>query len=348
MVEFVSGGPGRSRGESMSRSMQSYEPYRSTLLSRDDLRELQQLRPGRAIRDTVLTWLCILAAFALVAAFPRWYVVLAVIPFIGTRYYALLIIGHDGLHRRLFDSPKRSDLWNDLLIIGPIGAVTHLNRRNHMRHHAQLSTEIDPDRYKYIGANKRSRIAFLLVLTGLPYVFRALRNVFAPSPAAPKDQAANSRARYGARDLAIIAGWQLVLIGGLTYFIGWWAYPVLWLLPVYAFAFVADLVRVFCEHSMMADDASADRTIRLVSFTSNVFERQFFAPNNMNCHIAHHLWPGIPYYNLPEAERRIRRAIAAQPAVALTWRSSYFGYLIDYARWIGRDVPALDEGVQVQ
>lgn len=329
--------------------MQSYEPYRTSLLSREDLRELQRVRPSRVLRDTLLGWLGILAAFAAVLAMPEWYIVALAIPVIGTRYYSLLIVGHDGLHRRLFDSPKKSDWWNDLFIIGPIAAITRLNRRNHMKHHAQLATARDPDRYKYMSGNKASRTAFLLVLTGLPYVFRALRNIFASAPAAPSPQPDDTRARdgYTARDLAIIAGWQAVLAGGLTYFIGWWAYPVLWLAPVYAFGFLADMIRVFCEHSMMGDDEEADRTVRLVSFVSNPLERQLFAPHNMNCHIAHHLWPGIPYYNLPEAERRLRAALKEGGGAPLLWRRSYFGHLFDYWEWLGQSEPPV-EGVQVR
>ena len=330
----------------MGAPLQSYEPYRRTLLAKADIRELQQLRPWRVVRDTVLGWLGILAAFAMVWAFPEWYVVAIAIPVIGTRYYSLLIVGHDGLHRRLFDSPKKSDAWNDCLIIGPIAAVTRLNRRNHMTHHGQLATDHDPDRYKYVSGNKTARAQFLLVLTGLPYVFRALRNIFAGSatPAATTQDV--KPLRYTARDIAIIVMWQAVLFGGLTYFIGWWAYPLLWLVPVYIFGFVADIVRVFCEHSATGDDTEADRTVRLVSFVSNPLERQLFAPNNMNCHIAHHLWPGIPYYNLPEAERRLREALRDRP-MPLTWRRSYFGYLLHYWRWLG---PARDrvEGARVQ
>jgi len=335
----------------VSKDFQSYEPYRRTLLSREDLRELQRLRPARAARDTVLGWLGILAGFALVWAFPAWYTVLLAIPLIGTRYYSLLIIAHDGLHRRILDAPGKSDLWNDLLLIGPIGAITHRNRVNHMRHHGQLATPRDPDRYKYAGENKTSRLKLLLVLTGLPYVLRALGNVFLPSRSAPDVAQEGAAARrgadpYSARDLGIIVGWQVALVGGLTYFIGWWAYPVLWLFPVYWFGFVADIVRVFCEHSVMDSDDAADGTLRLVSFTSNGFERQFFAPNNMNHHIAHHLWPGIPYYNLPEADRRLRAALAGR-ASSLQWRSSYLRHILDYWRWLGES-PSPAPGAQAR
>jgi len=50
---------------------------------------------------------------------------------------------------------------------------------------------------------------------------------------------------------------------------------------------------------------------------------------NMNYHAVHHLWPSIPYYNLPIADSEIRRPAEA---LGLEWRGSYFAYLIRY--WI--------------
>jgi fatty acid desaturase len=49
----------------------------------------------------------------------------------------------------------------------------------------------------------------------------------------------------------------------------------------------------------------------------------------MNYHTAHHLWPSIPYYNLPQADREIRDLPAAAD---LEWRGTYVGYLLQYFR----------------
>lgn len=320
---------------------QKYRPYRSSILTGDQLRELNRLRPGRAVRDTLLLWLQIIAAWAAVSLCPEWWAAALAVPVIGSRYYALYIIGHDGLHRRLFRSTGLNDLWNDVAIIGAIGAITRLNRANHMQHHATLALPNDPDRYKYVAANKPTRLHYAAVLTGLPYVLRAIGNVFIAGRTATRNPAAPAREGYRRRDIVILLTWQAALIGGLTADIGWWAYPVLWLLPVYAFAYAADIVRVFLEHSMPCGDAEADASLRLITYRSNWLERQFFAPMNMNFHTAHHLWPSIPYYNLPRADRLIRAA-PERPA-GLVWRRSYLGYLLAYARglpWIAPPLPS--------
>lgn len=312
---------------------ENYHPYRQVILSREELRELSMVKPSIAAIGAVRDWLVILAVWFLVAQYPVWWVVVLSIVIIGTRYYSLAIIGHDGLHRRLFKDPRHNDLFNDLLIMGPIGAITRVNRINHIEHHRVTAHANDPDRHKYLHEGKEPTIPFLFFLTGLSNLWPTVRNVFFGGKA-DRTPDRVPKPRYSWRDLVILAAWQICLIAGLSWFVGWWAYVVLWLLPVYLFAYRADLVRVFCEHSMLISDDQADAHLRMVHFDSNWLERQFFAPNNMNCHIAHHLWPGIPYYNLPIAEAKVREWDRDGGSNGkIEWRKSYVRYLVDYFTW---------------
>ncbi len=302
-----------------------YLPYRLVLLTSERVRELSRLRPRRVIADVAACWLAIFAAWTAVALWPHWWVVALAVPVIGIRYYALFIVGHDGMHRRLMAQSHSSDLFADVLLLGPIGAITRLNSTNHLAHHRYLANEEDPDRYKHGCFNKTTKGEYLAFLSGLFSVAAAVRGVFFSRPD-PRD--APAAAHYRVRDLLILAGWQAALIGGLTAAIGWWAYPVLWLAPVYVFTYLADLIRAFAEHSHPEPDADADRH-RLVTFRSNGLERLFFAPMHMNLHAAHHLWPSIPYYNLPQADGEMR----AQPEAGdLVRRGSYVAYLWQYFR----------------
>jgi fatty acid desaturase len=246
---------------------------------------------------------------------------------VGSRYYALFILGHDGMHRRLFQTRWLNDFWNDAFCHGPIGAITRINNKNHLRHHQYLASELDPDRHKHACFNKTDPGELIGYVTGIAGLLRTARNVFRPE-AGPAGVAPgeDDGAGYELRDGLILGVVQLAIFGGLTLAIGWWAYPVLWLLPVYAFAYLGDNLRSFAEHSHPERDDRADEH-RLITYRSNPIERWFVAPFNMNYHAAHHLWPSIPYYNLPIADDDIcRRAEAA----GLEWRRSYFGYLFRY------------------
>ncbi len=316
---------------------QDYSPFRQTILSRDELRELSTLRPGIAIRDMVIDWAAILAAWAMVALHPTWWTALIAFIVVGTSYYALLIIGHDGLHRRLMKSARWNDLINDVFIVGPIGAITRINRDNHMEHHLITSMPNDPDRHKYIHDNKEPTLPFMLFVAGLSSFRQTITNVFFRGRRQRTDDEGSGPSQlsqYRVSDVFLLIGWQTTILISLTLAIDWWAYPILWVLPVYFFAYRGDLVRVFCEHSMLTDDATADTSRRLVSYRSNWLERRFFSPHNMNNHISHHLWPSIPYYNLPQTEAKVREwAQKHDSCSVMAWRQSYCGYLITYFYW---------------
>jgi fatty acid desaturase len=305
-----------------------YLPYRHSLLTPKQIKELSTLRPARAVASIAFCWSCILAAFAMVAAHLAWWTVLLAIPIIGNRYYALFIIGHDGMHRRLFPNVKRNDFWTDLLILAPIGAITRINNRNHLAHHRNLATPDDPDRHKHACFNKADRAELLEFLSGLGSIWNSAKAVYFARKLekSPSVAAETVGTRYTLRDFFLLSGWFLVLAGGLTWLIGWWAYPVLWLFPVYAFMFLGDNFRSFAEHSHPESDSVSDQQ-RMITYLSNPVERMLVAPMNMNFHAAHHLWPSIPYYNLPAADRMIREH---PDSIGLEWRKSYFGYLRRY------------------
>jgi fatty acid desaturase len=318
----------------------TYLPYRYTLLPAARIRELSTLDPARALRDIALCWAFILAAFVMVAMHPAWWTVAIAIPVIGNRYYGLFIIGHDGMHRRLFPNIRRNDFLNDFLILAPIGAITRINNRNHLVHHRRLSFPDDPDRHKHACFNKTSRQELIGYLSGILSVWVSAKAVFITrgKSGATRDTKALATPGYVLRDFVLLAGWFCALAGGLTWLVGWWAYPVLWLLPVYAFMFLGDNFRSFAEHSHPESDGDADYH-RLITYTSNPVERMFVAPMNMNYHAVHHLWPSIPYYNLPSADKEIRDL---PEAAGLEWRNSYFHYLLIY--WLALPIPGCTRG----
>lgn len=302
-----------------------YQPYRQQMLSPARVRELSELRPSRVVRDVARAWLVIMAAWVVAAWSASPIVMAAVGVIVGTRYYALYIIGHDGLHRRLFADRATNDRFCDLFVLGPIGAITRLNNRNHLGHHQHLATGLDPDRHKYACFNKADMAAFVGYLSGVTSIVTSVTNVFFAGGRAPEGESRDEG--YTAGDLAVLAGIQLTLAAGLTWTFGWWGWPLMWAMPVYLFTYLGDSIRSFAEHSRPEADAAADAH-RLITYVSNPVERLFFSPMHMNFHAAHHLWTSIPYYNLPVADAEMRTHPLARE---LEWRRSYVGYLVRYA-----------------
>lgn len=292
---------------------------------------LAQLRPSKAVVDIALLWAQILAAWTAAAFLDLWWVTAVAAVLVGNRFYSLFIIGHDGLHRRLHPHVAVNDLINDWCILGAIGAVTRINRRNHMTHHGSLATPHDPDWFKFASRRHLSPIGYIYSLTGLPFVTQAVRNVFAGKRVAPV-----AGERYSARDLLILVAWQGALLVGLTAAFGWWGYLVMWWLPVYLLTFSADVTRVFCEHSVN-ESAPVSLADRLITFEASRLELAIFAPMNMNYHTAHHLWPSVPYYNLPRASELLHSRLQHLPRSAPPprVRVSYLSYL---RRYLGKPV----------
>ena len=302
-----------------------YQPYRQAMLTPARVKELSRVRPGRVVRDVVLAWTVIISAWAVAAWARSPIVTIFALVIVGTRYYALFIIGHDGLHRRLFVSRETNDRFCDLFVLGPIGAIPRVNNRNHIGHHQHLATDRDPDRHKHACFNKADLMEFLGYLSGFTSIVTSIRHVFFVSGRAPSDESRDDG--YRVADLVSLVVVQLALVAGLTWTFGWWGWPLMWAAPVYTFTYLGDSIRSFAEHSHPQADHLADEH-RLLTYVSNPIERMFFAPMHMNFHAAHHLWTSIPYYNLPAADREMR----AHPLAAeLEWRRSYAGYLLRYA-----------------
>ena len=300
-----------------------YKPYRE-LIAPSKVKELSKLKPHIAVLHVLWFWFGILMSWVLVYNVTTWWALLIAIPVIGTRFYGLYIIGHDGMHRRIFNNQKLNDRFTDLFIFAPVGAITRINNKNHLLHHQHLGTEFDPDRPKHACFNKSTKWEFIFFFTGLLTLLRTLNNVYLSKK--KEGKTLNSRekriVRHTIIDIFILLAWQTMLIGGLTYFFGWWGYPVLWLLPVYLFTYLGDLARSFLEHAQPMADHKADKH-RLITFESNVLEKIFLAPCNMNYHAAHHLWTSIPYYNLPAADRELKKHPDSKN---LEWRKSYLSY----------------------
>jgi fatty acid desaturase len=81
----------------------------------------------------------------------------------------------------------------------------------------------------------------------------------------------------------------------------WWAYPLLWLLPLLTWMMVITRIRNIAEHAVVPDSSDPLRNTRTTH--ANMLERLFIAPYYVNYHLEHHLLFYVPCYNLPRVHR---------------------------------------------
>ena len=79
----------------------------------------------------------------------------------------------------------------------------------------------------------------------------------------------------------------------------WWAYPLLWLVPLLTWMMVITRIRNIAEHAVVPDSNDPLRNTRTTE--ANLLERTFIAPYFVNYHLEHHLLFYVPCYNLPQA-----------------------------------------------
>ena len=98
----------------------------------------------------------------------------------------------------------------------------------------------------------------------------------------------------------------------------WWAYPLLWLVPLLTWMMVITRIRNIAEHAVVPDSDDPLRNTRTTK--ASLIERVFIAPYFVNYHLEHHLLFYVPCYNLPKLHAILMRGphaarMEVQPAI---------------------------------
>lgn len=304
--------------------MQNFGNLRSSLFTVDELSSLSKKNVFIPILDILLNWILIIFIFFLIYKNENLYINIFLYAFLGSRIYSLYILGHDGMHGNFSKNAKINNIITDYFILGFFLSKTD-NNKNHLEHHKFTSQKQDPERHKYLKYNKDTVVNFFLYFISIKTFLLSLKNIKLKN--IKKDDQFISKKKFISFNILVC---QFFVICILTKFFGPFGYLIFWIIPVLVFAYIADLLRVFCEHSDMGDDNSADRNYRLISFNPNFFEKLFLSPLNMNFHAVHHLFPQIPYYNLEKANEIIEKRKDYNHAKVIQTRDSYFNYIYSY------------------
>lgn len=281
-----------------------------TLVAPDELARLRRRSTAMGIGMIASAWAIIAAAIALVAWTPHPALWLVTVPLaiavIGSRQLGLAILMHEGAHGGLARNPALNLWLSQWLCAYPVFAETLAYRAYHFRHHAHAQTARDPDLHlsaKFPVTRASLRRKLLRDLTGRTGL-KQRRAQFAAAMGDPAWRAARRIRHFGAalgRQVAVNAVlWAAMAAAGL-----WWAYPLLWLVPLLTWQQAVTRIRNIAEHSLLEVDGDPLRVARTTR--AGWLERLFFAPYWVNYHAEHHLVMYVPCYRLPALHRALAR-----------------------------------------
>src|SRR6201996_6025995 len=276
------------------------------VLSETELIAVRERFTWKGVAMIVHAWALIIGAIALVAwCSHSWLVVLAyplAIGIIGSRQLGLAIVMHDGAHGCLSPDETTNLFLSQWFCAYPVFAETRASRRYHLQHHARTQQHDDPDLVlsaPFPITQLSYRRKFLRDITGQTgYQQRKaqLLNALGPSDWPLSRRSAQFWDKLGPQcvvNAAMFAGFAAAGI--------WWAYPLLWLVPLLTWMMVITRIRNIAEHAVVPDANDPLRNTRTTR--ANVLERLFIAPYYVNYHLEHHLLFYVPCYNLPRVHR---------------------------------------------
>ena len=261
------------------------------------LKPLFKMETHRHWRALVFDWMIIFAAIILTSQYfnPLTYVLAVVI--IGARMHALAILMHDATHYRFLKNRKWNDLLTNLLTMYPIFTSIEGYRQNHLQHHIHLNTEQDPDWVSKLGVREftfpKTKLEFLKTVFAYFTLYRGMKDViwYLKRFESMKKKYGAESGQNRVRLLFYVILFVALTIAGL-----WKYYLLFWVIPYLSTFFMFQYIRSVAEHfGELAYDHLLTSTR---SVKANLLERFFIAPHHVGYHLEHHLYPGVPFYNL--------------------------------------------------
>jgi fatty acid desaturase len=264
-------------------------------LTKDELLDFSRISGVRATCHIVGEWSMILIAICLADRFWHPLLYVGVIAFIGARQHALMILMHDGVHRRLYPNRSFNDWVSEIFLAWPNLVSARAYRRNHFAHHRYLNTPKDPDWARrqgdsaWVFPKKWTELGRLLLrdVSGLNTLrlLALARSLMTTDTGVSKGFLFLRYMFY----FVVLAG---MLWAGATRFL-----LMYWFVPLFTWLIFIFRIRSIAEHSAIGKGTAVYSQTRTAVL--GMLERIFFAPKNVSYHLEHHFFPSVPFYRLP-------------------------------------------------
>lgn len=269
-------------------------------ISREELKSLSQVRPHLTALAFIVDWAVIAAAIAVSLWAQNWLVYIISVIVIAGRQHALAVLIHDFAHYRFLKNKRLSEWLGDVFLAWPILITVNSYRTTHMEHHFHTNTEKDPDYVPRLSMKtyKFPMNLWFMMMALLGYL-AAITSVYDVLSLHTKKMSNSQDRLYVWARLGFYAVIGIV-IGALGI---WQEFLFYWVVPFLTLFFGFNYVRGVAEHFSAMDYSSLEGGTRTV--IPYFWERALFGPHNVNFHSEHHLYPGVPFYNLPELHARL-------------------------------------------
>lgn len=247
----------------------------------------------------------------------HWSVQVVVYILMGMVIHGIGNFMHEGIHGNMFRS-KRWNRWVGFLAGAPTLLAVSAFGANHLLHHKHTRSEQDPDELIHISRNRTVQsLYFYAWLFFGTIIFGARIPYVLLTRCTPAERMAVFQER-------VIMMLILASLLGSAYYFGFLNVLLhCWFIPLLIASLMVN-VRGWAEHQLTSPDHPLRQT-RTV--TSSRFYS--FLNINLNYHLEHHLFPGVPWYNLPALHRLLQPEY--KKAGASVYRS-YFWFLWDALR----------------
>lgn len=210
---------------------------------------------------------------------------------------------------RCIPIPRLNAFLGQWLCAAPVGSSLKTYRNYHLSHHKYAQQPEDPDLglsapFPVTRSSLRRKI--IRDLTGQTF-FKQRRNQFLNALGIGLRAGADNESRIkAARDAVIpMLITNAILLAILTALGLWWAFFLLWLLPMATWMMLVTRLRNIAEHAVVPDNDDPLRHARTT--LANPLEGLLIAPYWVNYHCEHHMFMHVPCYRLSVLHRALRK-----------------------------------------
>jgi len=246
-------------------------------------------------------WATIIATGAMAVIWPNVITIPLAILIIGSRQHGMSVLVHEAAHGTLFANKAINDFAGQYILGVPYGGDMRSYRRYHLRHHKYAQSENDPDlglSAKFPVTKASLRRKFIRDITGQTYLRLRLAQM---QPGKMEEIPGSDAFQKTSPWPSLIV--NALMFGALAALGYWWAYFVLWLLPLFTWFYAVIRLRNIAEHAMTTNDDNPLTHARTTR--AGWLARIFFAPYYVNYHVEHHAYMYVPCYMLPKLHRRL-------------------------------------------